>query len=305
MFDGIYLEYPEVLSILILFAICAKFCKQKNSAIYFPHSLNSPKSELVSMKFLSLLKWLGLVLVVFALSSPVKDENITVKPTDGIDIALILDASQSMSARGFDRANTGADRFMVVKNIVKEFINERVNDNLGLVVFGQYSFIASPLTYDKKILDRIVSQLNIGMAGKYTALYESLAQGANLLSESKAKSKIAILLTDGHDSGTSKIDLDTAMALLKKNNIKVYVIGIGEAHEYNGALLNRIATESGGVAFGATSSRQLLQIYKKIDELEKSKIQRNEFTFKNYFYHLPLFFGLFFLLIYVFVRNKR
>ena len=177
---------------------------------------------------------------------------------------------------------------------------------MGLVVFGAYAFIASPLTYDKHILSRIVSQLQVGMAGKYTALYSGLAQGINLLKMSKAKSKIAILLTDGYSTpGVDKIPLDVVLDMAKKEGVKVYPIGIGGPDEYNRAVLLKIAKATGGVAFGASNATELQAIYHKIDSLEKSEIKNQTFSYLKYYYFYPLFVGLFALMLYIYLRNKR
>ncbi|HFB54175.1 MAG TPA: VWA domain-containing protein, partial [Sulfurimonas autotrophica] len=252
-------------------------------------------------------KWLGIVMLILALMSPVKDEPYELAPKKGHEIALILDASQSMSERGFDMNDPSASRFDVVKKIVRDFIKTRKNDNIGLVVFGAYSFIASPLTYDKHILSRIVSQLQVGMAGKYTALYEALAQGVNLLKMSKAKSKVAILLTDGYSTPqVDKIPLDVAIDLAKKEGVKVYPIGIGSGvQDYNRAVLMKIAKETGGVAFGASNAQELQAVYKQINKLEKSEIKNETFTYLKYYYFYPLFIGLISLMLYIYLRNKR
>jgi len=245
-------------------------------------------------------------MMILALMSPVKDEPYEIEPKNGYEIALILDASESMMARGFDKTNEQLNRFDVVKNIVRDFIVERKNDNMGLVVFGAYSFIASPLTYDENILSRIVSQLQIGMAGKFTALYEALAQGVNLLKTSQSKSKIAILLTDGYSTeGVDRVPLDVALSLAKKEGVKVYPIGIGMPHEYNRKILENIAKETGGVAFGASSANELKAVYAKIDELEKSEIKSESFTYLKYYFAYPLFVALMSLMLYVYLRNKR
>jgi len=245
-------------------------------------------------------------MMIVALMSPVKDETYELEPKNGYDIALILDASESMKAEGFDTNNQRLNRFDVVKSIVGDFIEKRKNDNIGLVVFGAFSFIASPLTYDENILSKIVSQLYIGMAGKYTALNTSLAQGVTLLKMSKSKTKIAILLTDGYSTPQiDKIPLDVAVDMIKKESIKVYPIGIGMPHEYNKEVLQKIANESGGVAFGASSANELKEIYQKIDELEKSEIKNESFSYVKYYYHFPLFVSLLALMLYVYLRNKR
>ena len=306
MFEGLYFEFPRLLFVVFFFVACETLCKMKLPSLYFPHANQFMKKSVSSSKLLFFLKWLGIVMLIFALMSPVKDEAYELEPKHGHEIALILDASQSMQARNFDEQNPGISRFDVVKLIVKDFIAKRKNDNIGLVVFGAYSFIASPLTYDEHILTRIVSQLQIGMAGKYTALYESLAQGVNLLKMSESKSKVAILLTDGYSTaGVDKIPLDVALEMAKKESVKVYPIGIGLPNEYNRNVLMKIAKETGGVAFGASSARELADIYEKIDELEKSEIKNESFTYLKYYYVYPLFVGLLALMLYIYLRNKR
>lgn len=304
MFNGLYFEFPLVALALLLFIVCAKFCKMKVPSIYFPHTQQFASQSVSASKILFLLKWLGITMLIVALMSPVKDEPYEVEPKDGYEIALILDASGSMKARGFDSSNVNLTRFDVVKSLVSDFISQRKNDNIGLVVFGAYSFIASPLTYDENILNKIVSQLYIGMAGEFTALYESLAQGVNLLKMSKSKSKVAILLTDG-ENRNNPFPFDVAMDLAKKEGVKVYPIGIGQAGEYNQNVLLKIAKETGGVAFGASSASELKAVYEKIDELEKSEIKSETFTYLKYYYIYPLFVSLISLMLYVFMRNKR
>jgi len=306
MFNGIYFEFPIFGLVLVLFLICEVLCKMRLPSIYFPHASQFMNTKIDSSKLIVLLKWLGIIMLVVALMSPVKDEPYELKPKKGHELALIIDSSGSMDTRGFDVNDPNKSRFDVVKAIVSDFIKKRTNDNIGLVVFGAYSFIASPLTYDANILSRIVSQLQIGMAGKYTALYESLAQGVNLLKMSKSKSKVAILLTDGYSTpGIDKVPLNVALDMAKKEHVKIYPIGIGPANEYNRNVLLKIAKETGGVAFGASSARELKSVYKRIDELEKVKIKNETFTYIHYYYFYPLFVGLFSLLLYIFLRNKK
>ena len=244
-------------------------------------------------------------MLIVAMMSPVKDEELSIKPTQGYDIALVLDASQSMSAKGFDLEEPEKNRFDVVKSIVDAFVKERISDNIGIVVFGKYSFIAAPLTYDQVIISRIVDQLYIGMAGKFTALYESLAQSVNLMKASTAKTKIAIVLTDGHNTPGGKVPLEAALEMAKKAKIKIYTVGIGAEREYNGALLKYIAQETGGADFHARKALELQEVYAKIDALEKSEITENSYTYKQYYFLYPLFIAMLSLLGYVYLRNKR
>lgn len=305
MFDNIYFEYPIFILLLLIFIVCSIFCKMRLQSFYFPHTASFLKESVSSSKLLFFLKWITIVTMIIALMSPVKDEPYELEPKDGYEIALVLDASQSMQAKGFDISNQYATRFDAVKEIVADFIDKRKNDNIGLVVFGAYSFIASPLTYDEHILRGIVNNLYIGMAGRYTALYESIAQGVNLLKMSKSKTKIIILLTDGFNTPSNQFPLDVAIDMAKKEKIKIYPIGIGMPHEYNKKELIKIAKESGGMAFGAANAQELAQIYKKIDELEKSKIKNETFSYLKYYYTYPLYVALFSLLLYLFLKNRR
>ena len=306
MFDGIYFEFPRLLFLIFFFIACETLCKMKVPSLYFPHVAQFMQKSVSNSKLLFILRWLAITMMILALMSPVKDEPYELEPKKGHEIALIVDASQSMQARGFDMSNPRASRFDVVKNIVKDFIAKRETDNMGLVVFGSYSFIASPLTYDENILSGIVSQLQIGMAGKYTALYESLAQGVNLLKMNKSDSKIIILLTDGFSTAEKdKIPLSVAIDMAKKEGVKVYPIGIGNNGEYNSAVLLKIAKETGGVAFGASNADALASVYEKINKLEKVEIKNETFTYLQYYYFYPLFIALLSLMFYVYLRNKR
>lgn len=306
MFDGVYFEFPRLAFVIFFFIACETLCKMRLPSIYFPHATKYMSESVSTSQILFLLKWTTIVMMILALMSPVIDEPYELEPKKDHEIVLIVDASQSMQAVGFDANNPGASRFGVVKDIVGDFIKKRETDNIGLIVFGSYSFIASPLTYDKNILTTIVSQLKIGMAGKYTALYESLAQGINLLKKNNSKSKIVILLADGYSTqGRDKIPLNVAIDMAKKEGVKVYPIGIGNADDYNKAVLLKIAKATGGVAFGASSSKELKSVYAKINKLEKVKIKNETFTYMKYYYFYPLFIALLSLLFYVYLRNKR
>ncbi|WP_455756795.1 VWA domain-containing protein [Sulfurimonas sp.] len=304
MFDGLYFEYPSVALIILFFILCAIICKMKLPSIYFPHVAQFMKVQTGASRILLFLKWLSIIMLIVSLMSPVKDEPYELEPKKGYEIALILDASESMKAKGFDENNRDLTRFDVVKWIVSHFISNRKNDNMGIVVFGTYSFIASPLTYDTNILKSVVSNLYIGMAGKLTALFESLAQGVNLLKTSKSKTKIAILLTDGYNTPDVEFPFDAAIDFANKLGVKVYPIGIGKSNEYNQKTLLKIAERTGGVAFGAVNADELSEVYAKINELEKSEIKNETYSFLRYYYIFPLLISFFSLMLYMFFRNK-
>ena len=165
-----------------------------------------------------LLKFFTIIALTIALASPIQEDEVIVKNDKGYEISLILDASGSMQEY---------NKFGIVKAIVEDFIDKREHDKLALSIFADFAYVAVPLTYDKKSIKRLLSRLEVGIAGKQrTALYEALFLSSNLFKTSKSKEKIAILLTDGMDN-TNTIPLDVAIKTAKKYNIKVYTVGIG------------------------------------------------------------------------------
>ncbi len=297
-------EYPEVFLLLLLFLFCDRFCREKSSSIIFPNTTFFKSVSNYRLKSLQILKWASISLLVTALSSPYTLLKEREKPKEGLNIALLLDTSESMKAIGFSQQNFTLNRFQVVKEIVIDFINKRESDNLGIVVFGEYAFISSPLTYDKAILSKMVNQLRIGVAGRSTAIYDAVGQSVSLLKREDNSSNIAILLTDGINT-SGVIDRDQAIRVAKNSNIKIYTIGIGQQGEFNPLLLQDIAEETGGRAFIARTGEELKQIYDEIDKLEKREIRDVGYEIKEYLYFYPLIFSMLTLLIYITLKNRR
>jgi len=305
MFDEVYFEFPKVASFFFIFLACESLCKMRLPALYFPHTAKFVQQTISQSKLLLLLKWLGISMLTVALMSPVRDVSVALEPVQGYEIALVLDASQSMRAQGFNLKQPNMSRFDVLQSIVARFIQARPNDTLGVVVFGSHAFVASPLTYDRRMLEGILAQLHITMAGKFTALYEATAQAVNLLSRTKGKNKIAIILTDGHNTPGGKIPLDVVLSLAKKEGVKLYTIGIGSSQEYNAEILRKMALSSGAKSYDAQNADALQKIYDQIDALEKFELGHEQYHYKIYYYLYPLFIGFFSLLFFVYLRNKR
>jgi len=213
------------------------------------------------------------------------------KPKNGLNIALLIDTSESMKMIGFNQTNLRLNRFQVVKNVVNDFIQKRTNDNLGLVVFGEYSFIASPLTFDKKILSEVLNNLHIGIAGKTTAIYDAIGQTVALLKNEENATNIAILITDGINTA-GILNRDEVIQLAKNRKIKFYTIGIGRMGEINPFDLQDIAEQKGGKFFLAKNGAELQAIYQEIDRLEKREIKSIEHEIKDYLYFYPLLISL-------------
>jgi len=298
------LEFPYLLGLIFIFIFCAYVCKQRQESLLFPHMGLFTSATMRASYLLRLLKWIGIISLVIAMASPFSEKEIDLDPRQGYDIVLLLDASGSMQAQGFDESNRELTRFEVVQNIVKSFIEKRSNDNLGMIVFGEYAFVASPITYDKNILSKLLEQLYIGVAGKKTAIFDAIAQSVTLMHENEAKSKIGILLTDGRNTA-GQIPYDAAISLAQKEGLKIYTIGIGRPGEFDERALEKIAKDTHAEFFPAYSAQQLEGIYEKINELETSELTGEKFLHKSYYYIYFVFIALMSLLLYVVLRSKK
>ncbi len=297
-------EYPFLLVLIVFFLICAKYCKERSRAIFFPHVKTLMVKSVKGFSWLEVLKWLGIVAAVIALASPVITKSYTNSKKEGRDIVLIIDSSDSMRQRGFDPADLWRNKFDVVKEVVGDFIETREHDRIGMVTFADIAFIASPLTFEKKFLTDITKMQKMGVAGKRTAINDAIVQSYNLLTKSKAKSKIAILLTDGVDN-MSKVPFSDVINLMEKRDIKLYAIGIGDERDYNGEYLQALAKAGKGIAFGARDASTLEQIYNEIDKLEATKIDNKKIVQNTYLYIYPLFLAILSLLLFIYFRNAR
>ena len=300
MFNNFTFEYPYVLFLIVLFVLCSFFCKAKSPSYFIPHLDIYHLANQKSMIFINIIKYLVIIFSVLALASPVKINDTIFLKNDGINILLNLDASGSMKERDLDESYEKT-RFDVLKEIVKDFIGKRVNDNIGIILFGDSVLIASPLSFDKESQKQIIDYLDVEMAGQKTALIDSLASSINILKDKRAKSNIIILLSDGEDNA-SKIPLDVVIKLLNKYKIKAYTIGIGN---FNNEVLYKIAKESKARAYQAMSKEDLILIYDDINKLEKSEVEQNKIVLKDYLFFYPLFFAILCLILLIYLKNKE
>jgi len=254
----------------------------------------APRSPLKKFRhILFVLRMLALALLIIAMARPQAGSKSREVITEGIDIMLCMDVSTSMLAEDFQPHN----RLEVSKLVAQDFIRGRANDRLGLVVFAGQSFTQCPLTLDYGILLKFMEQIECGMVEDGTAIGNALANCVNRLRDSKAKSKVAILLTDGQNN-RGEIDPITAARVAKAYKIRVYTIGAGTRGEalypimdpiwgkryerrpvdIDENLLRQVAQITSGKYFRATDKTSLEKIYKEIGELEMTKIQVKEYT---------------------------
>ena len=297
-------EYPLAFLVILLFMVCAKWCKERSRAIFFPHVATLIAGEGYKSSLLVWLKWVGIIAAVTALASPVITKSYTNSKKEGRDIVLVIDSSDSMRQQGFDPNNIFKNKFDVVKEVVSDFIQKRENDRIGMVTFADVAFIASPLTFEKEFLTNITQMQKLGMAGKRTAINDALVQAYNLLSKSKAKSKIVILLTDGIDN-MSKIPFPDVKSMIEKRNIKLYAIGIGGPRDYDARYLTALAEAGKGAAYGARDATTLSRVYDEIDKLEATKLNNKKVVEHTYLYVYPLFLAVLSLLLFIYFRNQR
>jgi len=253
-----------------------------------PFTVSSTKNRLRHLPFI--LRLLALTCLILALARPQKRNNQQQTQGEGIDIILCMDVSGSMGSR-----DILPSRLDVAKETAEQFIRSRVVDRIGVVIFSGEAFSLVPLTTDKNIL---VTQVRSLESRRYladgTVIGEGLATAVDRLSESEAKSKVIILLTDGKEDPpeTRLIDPLTALEIAKSKGIKVYTIGMGAGPSaivelasnkpppknpavdfLDEALLRRIADETGGKYFRARDKDALEGIYTQIDKLERSKVE--------------------------------
>jgi Ca-activated chloride channel family protein len=232
------------------------------------------------------LRMLGVALLIVALARPqttASGQNIY---AEGIDIAMLLDISTSMLAEDFQ-----PNRVEAAKEVAQHFIEGRHNDRIGLVIFAGQSFTQCPMTLDYRVLKNLLRQVRPGMVEDGTAIGMAIAQGVNRLKDSKAKSKVMILLTDGMNN-RGEIDPLTAAQIAETFNIRIYTIGVGTVGEapypvqtpfgiryqnipvdVDEKTLAQIADMTGGRYFRATNNKALKEIYDEIDKLEKTRIE--------------------------------
>lgn len=254
--------------------------------------------------------------LIIALARPQNTEQGGNSTTEGIDIILSMDVSTSMLARDF-----APDRIEAAKEVASKFIADRQNDRIGLVVFAGESFTQSPLTTDKGTLQTLMGQIHAGMIEDGTAIGNGLATSVNRLRESDSKSKVVILLTDGVNNA-GQVSPIMAADIAASYDIRVYTIGVGTRGtapypamdvwgniqyvpmpvEIDEQILTDIASATGGEYFRATDKNTLSQIYDKINELEKSRIETSEFTRYNELASRYMLIGLLLLIGEFFVR---
>lgn len=304
MFNNFTFENPQFFWLFLLLLPATAWYIWKRKQQQAPLKISSIKGFKVRSSWLPkvkpllfALRLLALALVIIAMARPrTVDVSTKTKTTRGIDIVMAIDVSASMLARDL-RPN----RLEALKDVAADFVKGRPNDRIGLVVYAGESFTKTPITSDKAIVLTAMNDIEYSsILENGTAIGMGLATSVNRLKDSKAKSKVIILLTDGSNNA-GFIDPKIASELAVEYGIKVYTIGVGTngmalspvAIRPNGTfqfgnvkveideeLLREIAKVTKGKYFRATDNKKLQTIYEEIDKLEKTDVE--EFKFYNY-----------------------
>lgn len=324
MFEGLTFKNPELfyLQLVILPMVAWYIFRQKKNTASIQVSstaslFRAPKTMMHYLRHsVFVLQMLAIVFFVIVLARPQSSQSWENSTTEGIDIVIALDISSSMLARDF-----APDRLEAAKNVAMEFISGREHDRMGLVVFSGEAFTQCPLTTDRAVLLNLFKDLKSGLIEDGTAIGNGLATAVNRVKDSEAISRVVILLTDG-ENNRGEVAPMTAAEIAKTFGIRVYTVGVGsmgtapypvqtpfgtELREMevkiDEPLLTEMANITGGKYFRATSNKKLEEIYKEIDQLEKSKIDVHQFSRRSEEFLPFALIGAFLLLASLFLRT--
>ncbi|MBU2907175.1 VWA domain-containing protein [Arenibacter algicola] len=302
MFENISFANPQFFWLLLLLPVAMLWYffkrKEQTASLKMSSIKGFPKGSILPKlkPALFVMRLLALAAIIVAMARPqTEDISTRTKTTKGIDIVMAIDVSSSMLAKDLKPY-----RLAALKKVAADFINERPNDRIGLVAYAGESYTKTPITSDKSIVLRALDEITYGQLNDGTAIGMGLATSVNRLKESKALSKVIILLTDGvNNSGF--IEPQTAADLAVEFGIKTYTIGLGTngnamspiAYNADGSfrygmreveidesLLKSIAETTGGQYFRATDNKKLEAIYEEINKLEKTEVE--EFKYYKY-----------------------
>ncbi len=257
-----------------------------------------------------------LILIIVALARPQRTNEKVEQWTEGIDIMLALDISQSMQIEDFK-----PNRLEAAKDVARDFINGRKQDRIGLVVFSGDAFSLAPLTTDYDLLKNYLNDINFEMIeSRGTAIGSALAVVTNRMRESESKSKVCILISDG-DNTAGNIDPITAAELAGAYNIKLYTIVVGKEgmvpygkdffgrpqmveNTVDESTMRKIAELGNGEFFRVTDNEALKNVFKRIDQYEKAEIKESRFKDTSDFYFVYLKWAIMLFLLWLLLKSS-
>jgi Ca-activated chloride channel family protein len=322
--------HPELLLLLALLPLFAFLYGRRGTAPALVFSTTSLAAGLAGPRrirpgALRLLLRLGvLALLILALAGPQLGSSMTEIDASGIDILLAVDVSGSMESLDFTLNGKPANRLAVVKKVVDDFIDQRPNDRIGLLVFAGRPYLVSPLTLDHEWLRKRLETIEVGMVEDGTAIGSAIGSGTNRLRDQKAKSRILILLTDGMNNAGSVPPLLAAEAA-ETLSIKVYTIGAGTRGEaplpvvdnfgrrrlvrakvdIDEDTLKKVAEKTGAVYFRATDTTSLAKIYEDINKMETTTRTIKKFQLRQELFPVFVLAALLLLVLDILQSRRR
>jgi Ca-activated chloride channel family protein len=265
-------------------------------------------------RFLLNLRWLALAFFIIGMARPQVGEGTSPIKASGIDIVIAVDLSPSMAAEDFELHGSRANRVQVAKDVLRQFVKQRLNDRIGIVAFARQAFIAAPLTLDHDFLLTNLDRLDVNQIGDGTAIGSAISAAANRLRTLKSKSRIVVLMTDGQDN-SSKVPPLTAAEAAQTLGVKIYTIGVGTRGtapfpqtdafgrkfytrvpvDLDEDTLKKIADRTGGRYYRADSTDTLRAIYAEIDKFEKTEVEMKKYQYYHELYGFFVVPGALFL----------
>ena len=311
--NKIFLYFLILIPILLLIKI---FTSKKNQL-----EVSIPKYELKT-NYISILRFLPKILIsicytllIISIARPQKSNEKIERWTDGIDIMLVIDISESMQIEDFK-----PNRLESAKEVAKKFVNGRFQDRIGLVVFSGESYSRCPLTTDYDLLNSYIDDIDFSLIeSRGTAIGSSIAVATNRMKESNSKSKVLILLSDG-DNTAGNIDPITAAKIANAYNIKIYSIAVGKEgrvpfgkdffgntrfveNTLDESNLKEIAKIGGGMFFRAANNESLKEIFEIIDTYEKVEIKESRYKETIDYYQYYLLWSIIFFIFWIMIKN--
>jgi Ca-activated chloride channel homolog len=314
--NPLFLNLIWIIPLFMLIRKFVKFLKNPVLEISLPKKISRNNPWIYLRLIPTGFFFVTLILIVVALSRPQRSNERVEQFTEGIDILLVMDISESMDLQDFT-----PNRLEAAKKTAIEFINGRFGDRIGMIVFAGEAFSLAPLTNDYKLLTDLVNEISFNMMeAKGTAIGSAIASATNRMKDAESASKVLILLSDG-ESNAGNVDPLFAAQLAAALEIKIYTIAVGKdgmvpyGTDFFGrpqmvesyldeTTLREIAKIGGGQFFRASDSKALQSIFEQIDTLEKTEILENRYRETTDYYRIYLFWAMAFFFLWMMAKSS-
>jgi len=294
---------------------------QERAALKVPFLQDLPQSaDLPNQKRWRWLAKLSLLIawcsLIVGLARPVMVGDLVQLPVSGRNLMLAVDLSLSMQERDYQLGSQMVDRLTATKYVAGEFIERRVGDRIGLILFGDQAYLQAPLTFDRKTVRKLLDESALGLAGRNTAIGDSIGLALKRLNDQPDAEHILVLMTDGENTA-GVVGVEEAAAMAAKNGLKIYTVGIGAQRSdtidffsqsrssgVDEQTLTKIAEMTGGRYYRATDTDTFRQIYNQIDALEPIERKQQQWRPKTDLFYWPLAIALLLGLLGVVMRER-